>query len=177
MALHDPRMASGKSLLEISWHQKQKHPQPSVAGTVSRGRHTEGGRSPGRLPRGTRQEGLTGGGWEKCLFRTHFLTSQCVRRNVGFLTALCDLWDLSSWTRGQPRPQHQLWQLRVLNHWTAWNSRRCVFKKDFHGGFGSFMGELCQKGLPAFTHIGHRGRPCPSPGAPGSGEDGGKNCL
>ena len=73
MALHDPRLASGNSLLETSWHQKQKHPQPSVAGTVSLMAVTLKVAGPqAGCQEGPDRRGWTGGGWEKCLFRTHF---------------------------------------------------------------------------------------------------------
>ena len=73
MALHDPRVASGKSLLESSRHQKQKHPQPSMAGTVSPVAITlkvAGPQAGGQ--EGPDRRGWTRGGWKKCLFRTHF---------------------------------------------------------------------------------------------------------
>ena len=73
MALHDPRVVSGKSLLESSRHQKQKHPQPSMAGTVSPVAITlkvAGPQAGGQ--EGPDRRGWTRGGWKKCLFRTHF---------------------------------------------------------------------------------------------------------
>ena len=113
MALHGPRMASGKSLLESSRHRKQKHPQLSVAGTVApphpvavtlkmASPQAGGQEGPG-------QEGLDWRWQGKVALQNSLSPPQCVRSSVGcfvclfvcLFTALCGLCDLSSWTRGQ----------------------------------------------------------------------------
>ena len=138
MALHGPRMASGKSLLESSRHRKQKHPQLSVAGTVApphpvavtlkmASPQAGGQEGPG-------QEGLDWRWQGKVALQNSLSPPQCVRSSVGCFVCLfvcllhcvaCVI--LVPGPGVKPGPPASALAAQGLNHWTAWNSQKLCF--------------------------------------------------